>query len=279
MGMTVSTLSNGANQVQLIDGFLSSGPLHYGAQPPVLKEPYDLVIMLDKDDITRGPALFFQQYHDKLVVIPERSMSAGSSKRSIAEGHVLEARGPPGAWFHGEVVQIGDRPWFCFWNHTLLEGFIYITQDVSSGCFNNSFSSGPSLTFPAPTSTLGQTSSPLTPSSSMSTTSGAAGTPQISSCLPPHYPKVVKIEERRHATQPTQPYCQQMQVLNDGTVGQVTSSSGGSVIVHLNETESSQPPPVPVTKKRSWRDASDRSRLEKKDDGMAGSCHCVWISD
>lgn len=276
--MTVSTLSNGGNQVQFVNGFLSNGPLRYGAQPPVLNEPYDLVVMLDRADMNRGPAFFFQQYHDKLVIVPESRIDSGASKRSIRDGPELEDRGGPGGWYHGEVAQAGDRPWFCFWNNTLLEGFIYVTQNSSSNCINST-----STSVTAPTSSIlpiitQPSSSPIIPYPPIPTMSAGQAKREKPSKPPPHYPKIVKLEERRRAEHAVGPYCQQMQVLNDGSVGQVTTGSGELVIVRLDETEPSEQKAVKGSKKRSQWDGSAGASLKKKDN-LAGSCNCVWVSD
>ena len=278
LGMAISTQSNGGNQVQLIDGSLSGGQPRYGAQPPVLNQPYDLMVMLDRADINRGPAFFFQQYYDKLVIVPERKIGSGPSKRSTRNGPELEERGGPGGWYDGEVAQPGHRPWFCFWNNTLLEGFIYITQNSTSTCLNSTSTSIAAPTSSTLTSAMRPSPPPMNPYPPIPTMSAAAGKRQIPSSVPPHYPKVIKIEERRQAEHAVGPYCQQMQVLNDGSVGQVTNQSGDLVIVHLNETEPSQQKAVKASKKRSWWDNSNGARLEQRDD-MAGSCHCVWVSE
>lgn len=273
--MAISPHINGGNQVQLINGWLSDGrPLRYGAQPPVLNEPYDLVVMLDRADMNRGPAFFFQQYYDKLVIVPERRIGSGASKRSARDGPELEERG---GWYHGDVAQAGDRPWFCFWNNTLLEGFIYVTQNSSSNCLNSSSTSVTSTSFP--TSTMPLSSSPMNPWPPVPTMSAAAGKREIPSSVPPPYPKVVKIEERRQAEHAVEPYCQQMQVLYDGSVGQVTTPSGDLVIVRLNEIEPGQQKAVRGSRqRRSWWEDSSGASLQKKD-SLAGSCHCVWVSD
>lgn len=276
--MAISTQSNGANQVQLIPGLLSGGPLRYGAQPPVLNERYDLMVMLDKADMNRGPAFFFQRYYDKLVIVPESRLDSGASKRSIMDGPELKARGGPGGWYRGEVAEAGDRPWFCFWNNTLLEGFIYVTQNSSSGCPNSTSTSVTSQTSFVPPSTIRPSSSPMNPYPPIPTMSAAAAKREIPSSLPPPYPKVVKIEERRQAEHAVGPYCQQMQVLNDGSIGQVTTESGELVIVPLNEMGPSQKNPATGSRRRSWWDDSGGTRVQNKD-SMAGSCHCVWVSD
>lgn len=267
--MSISTHSNGVNQVQLFNSFISGGPLRYGAQPPVLNAPYDLMVMLDRADVDRGPAFFFQQYYDKLVIVPEKGIDLGSSKHSIRDVQELEERGSPGGWYGG-TAQPTDRPWFCFWNNTLLEGFIYVTQNCSSPLNSSSPSAAPPNP-PSSPSTMPQLPSPSNTYPSIPTTSATAGKRQNPPSIPPPYPKVIKIEERRPAHHAVEPYCQQMQVLYDGSVVQATTRSGDMIIVHLNETEQSQ-------QKAGKGLKTDGSRLQKKD-SIEGGCHCVWVSD
>lgn len=267
--MSISTHGSGVNQVQLFNSFLSGGPLRYGAQPPVLNARYDLMVMLDRADLDRGPAFFFQQYYDKLVIVPEKRIALGSSKHSSRDAQELAERGSPGEWY-GDTAQPSDRPWFCFWNNTLLEGFIYVTQDCSSPLNSSSPSAAPPNPPPSP-STMAQLPSTWNTYPSIPTTSATAGKRQTPPSIPPRYPKVIKIEERRQAQHAVQPYCQQMQVLYDGSVVQATTRSGDMVIVHLNETESSPPQVAKGSKKGG-------ARLQKKD-SIEGGCHCVWVSD
>jgi len=281
LGMQVTSQSNGGSQVQLLTGLSSGGPLRYGAQRPALNEPYNLMMMLDKAEPNRGPAFFFQQDYDKLVVVSESTMASGLSKRSVGDAVDLEERGYPAGGLQGEVAKPGDKPWFCFWNSTLLEGFIYINQNSSAANLNASSSSITSTPSSAPASTIRESSSPL------SSNAPDAQKRQIpSSPLPPPlplpYPKIVKIEEHRHANNAVEPYCQQMQVLYDGTVNSVPNPSGQPIIVSLSETEPIHQRAMKLSsangKRRRWLEDSNKERLEKKD-AMGGSCHCVWVSD
>ena len=206
----------------------SDGSIYYGSQPPQLNQPAPLVLMNDKDDYGKGPAYVFQQPYDKLVIVHERDFPGGvqSSKRSFVK-RWLYGDGPESfgsltgrqendendEWTSQLSAQPGDKPWFCYWNNTILEGFIFVTQDAS-----------------ASTSTS-DASSP----SAAATSSGSGPfdgsrlkrhSPAISS-----YPKSVKIEERR-PLKPSQPYCQQMQILNTLQPGALPNT------IYLNETGS-----------------------------------------
>lgn len=277
--MEISKLGNGAHQLELLPGLSSGGPLRYGAQPPPFNEPYDLIVMLDKVEPNRGPAYFFQHSYDKIVVVPEKQLSAGTSKRSLEDSSKLEERD----WYHGGIAQPGHRPWFCFWNSTVLEGFVYITQD-SSAASSSSVASAASATL---STTTGPPRSPPSTSGTATTTSTAGWKRQYSPAPMPSpmiapCPKVVKIEERRHSVNAMQPYCQQMQVLNDGSVGTVTGPTGELVTVELNETEPIYQRGVRMSgvigKRRRWWEESNTGRVEKKD-VIANGCQCMWLSE
>ena len=205
----------------------SDGSIYYGSQPPQLNQPAPLVLMNDKDDIGKGPAYFFQQPYDKLVIVHEEDLPGGvqSSKRSFLK-RWLYGDGPESLgsltgrqendendeWTSHSTAKPGDRPWFCYWNNTILEGFIFVTQDANPSA----------------------SASGASPSSAA--TSLGSG-PFEGSRLKRHgpasrsYPKSVKIEERR-PLKPSQAYCQQMQILNTLQPGFLPNT------VYLNETGS-----------------------------------------
>jgi len=123
----------------------------------------------------------------------------------------------------------------------------------------------------------------------------------------PVFPYIVKIEERRIPNNPIEPYCQKMQLLNDGRLGPVGDASGNPIVVQLNEKDTSPsalqsmlqagPSHVPTSaseyESRNMVDFDDsdgsnqysdyevtsktRSLPWKRAD-PPGSCHCQWVS-
>ena len=206
-------------QIDIISG-LQPDEIHYGAQPPQLTRPAKLMVMNDKNDRSKGPAYFFQQLYNKTVILRSEDFVPGSYKRwstgdiEAAESRAKRARGLAA---QANIAQPSDKPWYCFWNGTILEGFIYATEDNDDEVETSSAPLAPASTSFG-TSGLGAsltfalqpiTSLPYSPSS---VTNGplpkrqATGSP----C-----PKVVKIEERRTQRSPP-PYCQQMLILDSG---------------------------------------------------------------
>lgn len=155
----------------------------YGPQPPTVLSMQKLQFVMDLSDKQLGPALHFQTVYSKLVILDPNSLSTSSKKKrqesalpyypaaeptdsfgvfvpSATFGEVPSGSPPPngpppygpppygpppnGGFHHRKnTVQSGDQPWFCFWNSTFIEAFIYVMQPVMS---NNSNSSSAATT-------------------------------------------------------------------------------------------------------------------------------------
>jgi hypothetical protein len=199
------TLSYGNNTIDF---------LPYGAQPPVLSQAQVLGLVTDSQNPERGPAWFFQAPYNKVVILPEDAITAPSSNTT----RQYNPHSPQTGAFMGQkgVAQPGDMPWFCYWNGTLLETFIYVNQTSSWG---RSSTSSSCTTTATPTGSYEGNASGTHGSSTQ--TSGA----QSSSYPPPGesgdpdflgiYPKVVKIQERRmpRGGQTIPPYCKSYSTL------------------------------------------------------------------
>ena len=143
LDMTMSLSSSNSPMISLSYVTPSDGKIRYGSQPPQLKRPANLVLMNDKADFSKGPAYVFQQQFDKVVIVHEEDIPGGipTLKRSLVKRWLsdkgLEHRGGligrqnDDEWTSNLIAQPIDRPWFCYWNNTILEGFIYVTQNVS----------------------------------------------------------------------------------------------------------------------------------------------------
>jgi hypothetical protein len=117
------------NEISLAIGNTTSfgGWYAYGAQPPLSPGPECLSLVIDSQDPERGPAWSFEEPYDKVVILPANAFSpSGNSKRHV---HDRDGDGHPVGSFttRKDVVQPGDKPWFCYWNGTVLETFIYVS--------------------------------------------------------------------------------------------------------------------------------------------------------
>ena len=295
LGIDVTVDADGPNQVKLTSTVGPSAPIHYGPQPPGLNSPSSLFLMWDKSDLGRGPAFFFEQQYDKIVIVEENVFSAGNSKRRLDEDGLYEswARVEEREWPRENVINAGDKPWYCVWNNTVLEGFIYLEQNTTAA--NTSLTPAPSsASAPASISEHpgSQIASAMIASASAYVASAASAIPtiiprnqarqqQASSPSIVPYPKVVKIEERRNSVNSVQPYCQQMQILNSMVPAPVTDSNGNPVIVNLTESEPVTENSVQghASKRGNWGWEGQRRRQSRRQMPFASSCHCEWVSE
>jgi hypothetical protein len=290
-----------------------NGSVIYGPQPPILDpSPYSLSVMEDKDSPSLGPALFFWDYYDKIVIVPENSFSS-HSKRGVSESEIFE-RGMELA--KGSVAVAGTKPWFCVWNATVIEVFIYMQQnttEVQEAAAASTSASAVSLTTVYSTSTT--VSSGSTSTTSQSSIAGYSGSAAQSTSNPynmgheydnsndnsnsnshdshhnnrrgvsndpninPTYPLVVKVEEKRKSSNAISPYCQQYQVLNDGTAGPLMDDDGNPIMEYLVEMEPSQPSRRRHSRRWENNFGTGFGALRRRGTIDNSNCYCEWISD
>lgn len=132
---------NNATGAFLYPGANPTGELLYGLQVSSLGTQFtSFLLVKDKDDPKSGNAFYFQTTYDKVVVLPGDALSgdvlAGNKKRDYAGG--------AGEWgVTKNAAEIGDKPWFCYWNDTSVEAFVYADKPL--------FTSTPSSTSATPT--------------------------------------------------------------------------------------------------------------------------------
>ena len=93
--------------------------LYYGTQASSMMTSFSpFLLVKDKDDPQNGEAFYFQAYYNKVVVVPGNRLPGEKEKRDDYD--------IPNAWFNQkEVATAADKPWICYWNDTIIEGFIY----------------------------------------------------------------------------------------------------------------------------------------------------------
>ena len=261
---------------------IPEGVIQYGAQTPQLDlQPMQLV--LDLDYKSYGPAYHFSTTYDKVVVLRPEELSAGLYlKKRQSAGEI-----PPRQRF---TVQPGDYPWYCYWNRTYIEGYIYAEDNSTAASFTalptmwptnspSSTASGNAIfaaVTPIPTSI---TASPSTAAAEATATpssivrrDAAADAAASQSRIPP-YPRIVKIEERRLPDSP-QPYCQRMVLLDNGEIAPAPNGNDPITALWLQEQDPSWAEywsETPTT--QSKRDAVSVERRGDPPD----SCHCQWM--
>jgi len=220
-------------------------------------------------------------------------LAAGSSRH--------RRRGPWGAadWQRKGVAQPGDKPWFCYWDGTLLEAFVYAntTSRAAAAAAAAVAVVSNSLTSPTPSPTTtplygapygpGSLGLLTTPTPTMASSSTAQASPSVLAMWPA-YPKIIKFEERRMPRKAGfgQPYCVQMAIGPDGmSATPVTNATGGYNTVMLSERMSAS------AKSRRGVVLDETGIVEAgegveegdvEDGGLVGrdlgnECHCTWL--
>ncbi|TKA71698.1 hypothetical protein B0A55_07146 [Friedmanniomyces simplex] len=129
--ISVGTPANSNQTGAFIFNASGDEQLCYGAQPAFMQTtwaPFHAV--QDNDSPENGPAFYFQQMYDKVVVVPEAALAAAAQSASKAKRQALQV---DQKWLlQKQVAQPGEKPWFCVWNNTFIEGFIYVQQPIAS---------------------------------------------------------------------------------------------------------------------------------------------------
>ncbi|KAL1800872.1 hypothetical protein ACET3X_001214 [Alternaria dauci] len=268
------------------------GSILYGLQTPVLDtQPMDLV--LDLDYKAYGPAYHFSARYDKIVILPPDELNFGSGLTKRQDDKYRQRF----------EVKPGDYPWYCYWNRTYIEGYIYSDDNSTAASFTSFPTQWPTPT-PEPTddraaniavatsisSSASPTQSPepsVTPSpvdlavpapapaAKRDSASDASSTPRM-----PPYPRIVKIEERRLPDSP-QPYCQQMLLLDNGEITTAPSPNDSPIRIWLQESDPSyeeyfaaQPSETITFDRKDKRESpvDIQRRMDPSD-----ACHCQWM--
>ncbi|OAX84571.1 hypothetical protein ACJ72_01049 [Emergomyces africanus] len=242
----LSENSDGSKSLEL-QPYKRDGNFIYGAQAPTLEETdFDLKLMLDKTEPKLGPALFFFTPFDKLVIIHESNFHHVSPGQAT-NGPEIRRRAENALPIPSKP---GDRPYFCWWNSTYLELFIYVNQPISES--STITGSGDPTTTPTSTTFTTSASSPTLDLRDLKKDRAALPGP-----LPREYPRRIKLEEKRSSTDGIPPYCEQMQVMDDGTISGPLGSR-----IPVDEAETT------LSSKRSEYPANDSANDE---------CFCQWI--
>lgn len=167
LGITIGPPSDGKGSGANILYASTNASIGYGAQVNNMNTSFaQFLTVQDNDDKANGPAFYFQQFYDKVVVVPEDAITVPNSKQK--RGYFTPGWQMPDEWRHRrQVAQPGEQPWFCVWNGTFLEGFIYVTETFTI----STSTSTSSHTF--------QTSSPTLPASAAATPTDTNGLPMM----------------------------------------------------------------------------------------------------
>jgi len=142
--------------------YASSDPgWQYGAQYKYMDTDFSTYQPVQESgEEDKGPAYYFGQTYDKIVLLPETAIPKPSGGYS---SNKRDFQLPHGWNKQRQAINTGDKPWMCIWNNTLIEGWIYVEQNITS--------SFPMTTSSSSLSTPTSNSTPLDNTASTSATS------------------------------------------------------------------------------------------------------------
>lgn len=219
-----------------------SGFWRYGPQPPEVQNILAVLPMQDIEHTDKGPAYYFQQSFDKLVILDGDDFTDNLEKRSPMNKKGYADLGRRGST-SSETILPPTQTWFCHWNGTLLEAFIFSQESAQE----STLTPNPTAT-PGPTKFLGSDPAPV---------------PSVSKT----YPKTIKVEERRNPVNDVGPYCEPMIIHDRLTATRDPTRS----TIQLNETE-----PLLNSLDMRRRGLLQGLMVEKRD--VVHGCQCKWLS-
>ncbi|KAL5338707.1 hypothetical protein BJX70DRAFT_191600 [Aspergillus crustosus] len=228
--------------------------LTYGAQAPFFTDPsLPLDLVMDTSDLSLGPALSFFTFFDKLIVVPEDTFSSSDvSKRAVSEDEVFA-----GVHHRKRESDIGDRPWFCWWNSTVMEFFLYVNQTTKESRYDSSNSLSDSSEETDDDDDDDDDDDKVYTTDSLSKRADSSLS---------NYPRRIKMEEKRDNAEAHAPYCQQMQVMDDGTLETLSQETIG---ISVNE-------PTPTTTVKGYGSATQTYTAKAQYQSI---CYCVSLTE
>ncbi|KAL8998717.1 MAG: hypothetical protein Q9169_002272 [Polycauliona sp. 2 TL-2023] len=241
--------------------------VRFGPQLPQLDKPIPLQLMGDKEGMEKGPAWWFQQLFTKVVVVRDGDFNAYEGVNDKRWFDFQYARKEK----RQSIAPVASKPWFCYWNNTTLEGFIYVTQNFSGQYQRVSPGYEASSSAAADPEALASDYGSGSLDSYLSSSSESPDTLRKRLLVDPTklaaYSKDIKIVERRNSATDPAPYCVHMQIMNDGSAQPVPDEIGNPATIELIETS-------PTYETRKEKRAKPWQR------GATGDgCECEWISN
>ncbi|RMD39255.1 hypothetical protein DV735_g5875, partial [Chaetothyriales sp. CBS 134920] len=259
----ISVFDNGPGQpyqVAFDDYSVLTKLFEYGPQPPDFNgTSFTLSPAQDKDDGELGVAMFFSHLFDKLIILESDALTPPpkSSKRSVPASFV-QRRAQNIA--RGSYLNVADKPWYCFWNSTIEEFWIFLDQDLDSAS-STSAASASSL---SSSITAVSFASSTTPTASIHKEGYAPK--RYADANGQLFPKLIKMVEKRKPVGNVAPYCQQMQVLDDWQIVPIATVP----TIAIQETDYAQP----TGSRKRWM---LEARADPKQE-LESNCLCEYFS-
>ena len=181
LGMIVGQPPNTQGSGAVLQYASYQDTIAYGAQLSYMNTTFaQFLTVQDQDDKQNGPAFYFQQFYDKIVVVPEAALSTGNSKNR-RRGWYSNGWSVPEAWHARKQLAAvpGEKPWLCVWNDTLIEGFIYVTETLTTTASTTqpTNSSMPATSSPSSAGTITATVTPTPTSTGAANSYNPSGPP------------------------------------------------------------------------------------------------------
>ncbi|TKA79003.1 hypothetical protein B0A49_02264, partial [Cryomyces minteri] len=206
--------SAGAPLSAWLNSTIPSNVINYGTQPPQIA-PNGFTLVQDIEDPGRGPAFFFQTKYDKIVIVSDDDFSPGGP--DPIKKRQLFARPP----ISRKQLAAGEQP--CRNDYIDEAGDFFDVFSFSADDVFYCYLKVKCLFATIDRHDLHRQG-------------------RLILCSVPFVPfENVKIEERRVSGNSIQPYCQKMQIMNDGTANVVPNAAGKPIIVTLAEKDPSYP--------------------------------------
>lgn len=183
----------------------------------------------------------------------------------------------------------GDKPWICTWPDTILEVFVYPRQNNTYSSHSSAVSFSGFPYFPTPTDSptfsdgnfdggtkLTEAFGTAAAGSSNPTggKSGSGWSKQKYPPLPPPYPKIIRVSERRMVGLPDAlAYCEKVEIIDGGKDHRpVVDAKGRAIRVPIPEQTGRQ---HSLDRKEVWAGAGELVGRDKP----PGECGCVWMAE
>ncbi|KAJ4266319.1 hypothetical protein NW762_004303 [Fusarium torreyae] len=236
----------------------------WDTRPPIIVDPVSLTLVNDTADSTRGIAWWLKTTYNKTVVVSDQAFTGKGKRGWDPDGKEDYEEYNAFHRFKNKMVnvQVGQQPWVCTWPNTIIEIFIYPSENATISPY----------TRPSTTSTP-----PDKPTSTDPYTI-PTGTGSVFDVQFAPYPRVFKILERRVWDEDSIATCTQCEVVGNGTVcDPLTDDDGNVVTVTIVEDEedstSSFSERSDVGTKKFSRDLFQRAATPGLSD-----CGCLWRS-
>lgn len=232
-------------------------PFPWGAQPPSIST-VSMKLVNDTSDIARGPAWWLRTTYNKTVIVSDTKLSTVDKRGWGGDDADYEDYNSFHRFKNKPMnAKVGEQPWICTWPNTVIEFFIYPSEN-STGYH------------PTPTSAGNVDATSTEQSYATSTTAWDPWKLPI-------YPHVYKMMERRFLwDEESVATCTQIEVIGDGTKCKALEKNGTRITMTIEEDEDED---FIEGLDLEWTNKSKRSvPLMKRTSPALTDCACIWKS-